>query len=150
MVETGTATIYTMIRDLTDEPLLRRLTSLIRTDEVGHYSHFFQHFRRYRDSERLRRTQILRTLWSRVAEAGDEDAWYAFRSIHATVAPGEDAEAAYRRYRVRAAERMRAHYPYGMAATMLLKPLALNRQFQRLAVPVVSAGAKQLFGAARH
>lgn len=150
VVETGTATIYTMIHDLTDEPVLRQLTSLIRTDEVGHYSHFFQHFKRYRTDERLRRTQILRTLWGRIAEIDDEDAWYAFRSVYNTTAPGADGASAYRHYRLRAHQRMREHYPYAMAATMLLKPLALNRRLQRLAVPVLSVGAKRLFRGAHH
>lgn len=150
VVETGTATFYTMIRELTDEPVLRQLTALIRTDEVSHYSHFFQHFKRYRDDERLRRAQILRALWGRIAEIDDEDAWYAFRSIYQMTTPGANAPAAYRHYRQRARERMRACYPYDMAATMLLKPLALNRQLQRLANPLLSIGAKRLFRGTRH
>ncbi len=150
VVETGTATIYTMIRDLTDEPVLRQLTSLIRTDEVSHYGHFFQHFKRYRDAEGLRRTQILRTLWGRIAEIDNEDAWYAFRSVCDTASPGTDAVAAYGEYRLHIHGRMQRHYPFDMAATMLLKPLALNRQLQRLAVPVLSVSAKRLIRSAPH
>ena len=146
VVETGTATIYTMVRDLTEEPVLRRLASLIRTDEVAHYSHFFQHFKRYRSSENLRRTQVLRTVWGRVGEIDDEDAWFAFRSISRTIDPGVDAARAYRQFRSRIRARLKAHYPYDMAATMLLKPLQLNRRVQRLAVPALAAGAKHLMG----
>ncbi len=150
VVETGTATIYTMIRDLTDEPVLRQLTALIRTDEVSHYGHFFQHFKRYRDVEGLRRTQILRTLWGRIAEIDNEDAWYAFRSVYNTTFPGTDAVAAYRDYRLHIHGQMRRHYPFDMAATMLLKPLALNRHLQKLSVPVLSGSAKRLIGARFH
>lgn len=150
VVETGTATFYTMIRELTDEPVLRQLTMLIRTDEVSHYSHFFQLFKRYRDDEGLRRMQILRALWGRVAEIDDEDIWYAFRSIYNMRTPGADVAAAYHHYRIRVLERMRVHYPYAMAATMLLKPMSLNRQLQRLAAPILTLGAKRLFRGARH
>jgi hypothetical protein len=150
VVETGTATFYTMIRDLTDEPVLRQLTTLIRTDEVSHYGHFFQHFKLYRDNEGLSRTQILHVMWGRVAEVDDEGVWYAFRSIYNMTMPGADAAAAYRHYRMRAHDRMRAYYPYAMAATMLLKPLALNRQLQRLATPILAIGAKQLFRGTRY
>ncbi|HEX8980150.1 MAG TPA: ferritin-like domain-containing protein [Parasulfuritortus sp.] len=150
VVETGTATIYTMIRDLTDEPVLRRLTDLIRTDEVSHYSYFFRHFKRYRADEGLGRVQVVRALWGRVSEIDDEDAWHAFRSVHHVAGHDNDTETAYRAYRQRVNERMRAYYPYGMAATMLLKPLALNPQLQRLAVPVLSAGARRLFRPGAH
>lgn len=145
VVETGTATVYTMIHNLTDEPVLRHLTKLIRTDEVGHYGHFFQHFKHYRNEERLSRREILSALWSRVSEVGDEDAWYAFRSIHNITSPDGDAAAEYNQYKLRAKESMRSHYPYAMAMTMMLKPLALNRHLQRLAVPVLSLGAKWQF-----
>jgi hypothetical protein len=149
VVETGTATIYAMIRDLTEEPVLRQLATLIRTDEVSHYGQFFKHFKRYRGDEGLSRTRILRALWSRLAEIDDEDVWYAFRSIYNLMAPGADIAAAYRHYRLRAHERMRACYPYDMAATMLLKPLALNWQLQRLATPILAIGARQLLRGTR-
>lgn len=145
VVETGTATFYTMIRDLTDEPVLRQLASLIRTDEVAHYVHFFQYFKRYRDEENLGRGRITRSLLGRVAEIDSEDAWFAFRSIYHVAADGTDAERAYHQYLQRAHDRMRVYYPFDMAVTMLLKPLALNRHLQRLAVPLISGAAKQLF-----
>lgn len=145
VVETGTATIYTMIRDLTDEPVLHKLADMIRTDEVSHYSYFFRHFKRYRDDEGLSRVKVARALWGRVSEIDDEDAWHAFHSVYHVANHGTDAETAYREYRLRVNDRMRAYYPYGMAATMLLKPLTLNPQVQRLAAPVLSAGAKRLF-----
>jgi len=145
VVETGTATFYTMIRDLTDEPVLRQLANLIRTDEVAHYGHFLQSFKRYRDEEGLGRMQILRALLGRVTEIDDEDAWIAFRSVYTMTRPGEDAVRAYQQYRLKARERMRALYPYDLASTMLLRPLGLNRRLIRMIVPVLSAAARQLF-----
>ncbi len=145
VVETGTATFYTMLHAATDEPVLRQITSHIRTDEVGHYGHFFQHFKRYRNDEGLGRLRILRTSLGRVAEFDSEDIWYAFRAIHEATAGKETTAAAYRGYRQRSRTRMHRHYPYAMASKMLLKPMALHQSLARLAVPVLASGGRHLF-----
>lgn len=150
VVETGTATFYTMIRDLTDEPVLRRLAALIRTDEVAHYSHFYSHFKRYREAEGLGRWPVLRSLAGRVAEFDSEDAWFAFRSVHAVTGGGTDARLAYDKYQQDALALMCAHYPFDMAAAMLLKPLALDHGVQRRFARWAAGAARQLMRLGSH
>ena len=45
VVETGTASLYRALNDITDEPVLKQLTSHIKSDEVRHFKHFYQHYR---------------------------------------------------------------------------------------------------------
>jgi hypothetical protein len=55
VVETGTATYYQTLRDLTDEPVLAELTEHIRTDEVQHYKHFYRYFKEINAERNLSR-----------------------------------------------------------------------------------------------
>jgi len=148
VVETGTASYYTVIQRASPEPVLRDLAARIRADEVRHYKYFYHYFRRYRESEPVSRPRVLRTLASRLREVDDEDAYLAMK--HVAHADPEHPAARFDRSDYRATRRqlmtlVRPHYPYEMAAKMILKPLRLNRYVQRAAVPVLSAGARYLF-----
>ena len=146
VVETGTATMYTLLGRLTDEPVLRLLTDHIRRDEVRHYGFFYHHFVSYQRDERPSRTAILRTLWSRVAEIDNEDAYYAFKHVFMMRHPSRTfTDSDYHDFRRRLLARARGEYPFHMAAKMVLKPLALGRHVQRAAVPLLTAGARHLF-----
>src|SRR6266446_6361672 len=68
VVETGTATFYRMMSELSREPVLKRLAAEISADEVRHYKHFYRYFQRYRSLEQPSRVAILRTLLNRAAE----------------------------------------------------------------------------------
>ena len=61
VVETGTASFYRMLSDLSPDPVLRRLAAEISSDEVRHYKHFHRYFRRYRQLERPSRFAVMRT-----------------------------------------------------------------------------------------
>ena len=58
VVETGTSTFYTALHNISDEPILRKLTGLIRQDEVSHYNHFRHFFEEYKQQEHIRRLDI--------------------------------------------------------------------------------------------
>jgi hypothetical protein len=47
VVETGAATLYRALSNVTDEPVLKRTASLIAADEVRYYKHFYRFFQRY-------------------------------------------------------------------------------------------------------
>ena len=53
MVEVGTSSYYTALREATDEPVLREICRNIARDEIRHYKLFYTHLARYREIERL-------------------------------------------------------------------------------------------------
>ncbi|WP_050469647.1 ferritin-like domain-containing protein [Herbaspirillum chlorophenolicum] len=81
VVETGTATYYRALARATDEPVLKQLAGLIANDEVNHYKHFYQYFRRYRTLEKIGRSRVLGTLGRRTLELKNEDADCAIRHV---------------------------------------------------------------------
>ena len=126
VVETGTASLYRALNDVTDEPVLKTLTNFIKSDEVRHYKHFYQHFRVYRDRERIGRYRIFRAVLKRVNEIKSEDSDIAMRHVFDRRYPelaGNHAE--FRRITSRAQGLLKRHLPAEMTVKMLLKPLDL-------------------------
>ena len=145
VVETGTASLYTMLSRLSQEPVLAGLFSLIRGDEVRHYRYFYHHFLKCQQREPPGHYAVARTLWRRVKEVDDEDAYYAFKHVYLERHPARRwHENAYRKFRRHYLALARRYYPYGMAVRMFVKPLGLNRRFQNLALPLLTAGAKRI------
>ncbi len=142
VVETGTSSLYTTLARASPEPVLAKLATLIRNDEAGHYSHFYRHFRQWAQAEGTGRLAVLRTVWARVAEVGQEDAYYAFKHVFQVREPDQEfTDARYRALRHHYAPLVRRHYPYRAAAYMYLKPLGLNPPLRRVSSPLLAAGA---------
>ena len=145
-VETGTATLYTMIYRLTREPVLDLLTANIRADEIRHYKYFYRYFLRYREQEHTRSWDVLRILWRRSVRIDNEDAYYAFKHVfqacHPHLSFHDDDYKAFRRHYLNVAKH---DYPLAMAVKMSLKPLALNRAFSHALKPLVIATLKALY-----
>ena len=78
VVETGTSSFYSAIRDATDEPVLKAIAGRIASDEFFHYQLFAKHFRRYQERTRLSTWSRLRIALGRMQEAEDEELGYAF------------------------------------------------------------------------
>ena len=140
VVETGTATFYRMLSEVSPDPVLKRLAAEISADEVRHYKHFYRYFLRYQALERPSRAAVMRTLWSRAAEVESEDAFYAFKALFAARKPG----VAFRRsdydaYRDSVVRLARHRFPHSMAVKMLLKPLGLNAMVSRAMLPAVTS-----------
>ncbi|HYA38140.1 MAG TPA: ferritin-like domain-containing protein [Candidatus Methylomirabilis sp.] len=145
VVETGTASLYTMLSRLSPEPVLAGLFSLIRGDEVRHYRYFYHYFLKYQQREPAGHHAVARTLWRRVKEVDDEDAYLAFKHVYLERHPARRLhEDAYRKFRRHYLALARLYYPYGMAVRMFVKPLGLNRRFQRFALPLLTAGVKRI------
>lgn len=84
VVETGTSSFYTALRDATAEPVLRAIAGRIAADEFAHYRLFARAAAR---GPRLPLRERLRIVATRFAEAGDDElgwAWFA-----ANVQPGQ-------------------------------------------------------------
>ena len=80
VVETGTSSFYSAIRDATDEPVLKAIASRIAADEFAHYRLFQTHFARYHAAAPLPLPTRLHVAATRFAEAEDDElgqAWFA-------------------------------------------------------------------------
>jgi hypothetical protein len=143
VVETGTASFYRMLSDLSPDPVLARLAAEISADEVRHYKHFHRYFRRYREIERPSRFAVFRTLLSRAAAVEAEDTFYAFRAVFRGSHPGVEFERAdFDAYRDDVLDLVRRHFPHGMAVKMLLKPLGMGPLVGRAMLPAVTQATR--------
>ncbi|MEX6724451.1 hypothetical protein [Parapedomonas caeni] len=78
IVETGTSSFYSAIRDATDEPVLKAVAGRIASDEFAHYQLFARHGRRYQQRQRLSVLTRLKIALGRVQEAEDDELGYAY------------------------------------------------------------------------
>ena len=146
VVETGTSTLYRAIRDAADDPVLREITNKIQHDEVQHFKHFFQAFRRYAGASSPGRFAVLKTLAARALEIRDSDSMCALRHIIDGCANVSDAEkqklldpkAMFKATQ----QRLRRHYPYDAAAKMLLAPLMLPPKTKVVASRTIATVAR--------
>lgn len=79
VVECGTSSFYSAIRDDTDEPVLRAICHRIAGDEFRHYKLFRQQYRRYSERHPLSALERVKVAAGRIFEAEDEElalAWY--------------------------------------------------------------------------
>ena len=114
MVETGTSSYYTALRDVTREPVLREIAKKIAQDEIRHYKLFSKHLARYLEQERLTRFERLKVALGRIVETEDEELAQAYRCANGM--PPGDLNEANRQYMGRAyAMYQRQHVENGIA-----------------------------------
>ena len=87
VVESGTSSFYSAIRDATDEPVLKEVCRRIAIDEFHHYQLFQKHLKHYTQGADLNRFQRLKIAVTRVNEAEDDEFAYAY--FAANVLPGD-------------------------------------------------------------
>lgn len=146
VVETGTASLYRALHEITDEPVLKQLTGHIKNDEVGHYKHFYQHYRLYRERGEFGRYKVFRAILRRVREIKSEDSDIALRHVFNQCYPqfrGNEVE--FRRVSDRAQGLLRRHIPVEMTVKMLLKPLDLPPGLQKALARPLARITKRLF-----
>nr|WP_295660478.1 ferritin-like domain-containing protein [Polymorphobacter sp.] len=96
VVETGTSSFYSAIRDATPEPVLQAIAQHIAADEFAHYRLFQMHFTRYHAAAPVPLRTRLVVAATRFSEAGDDElgwAWFA-----ANVLPHDRTAQYHRRY----------------------------------------------------
>lgn len=71
VVESGTSSLYSAIRDKTDEPVLKQLTARIAADEFAHYGLFYNQSKR--EAEQPSLFSKVKTAFGRLFEAGDDE-----------------------------------------------------------------------------
>ena len=78
VVESGTSSYYSALRDATSEPVLKQITALIASDEFRHYRLFFEAIGRYQPSEKRPVLDRIRVAFGRVHETEDDELAYAY------------------------------------------------------------------------
>lgn len=87
MVEIGTSSFYTAIKDATDEPLLKHICSKIAADELRHYKLFYTYFKHYQAKERLNFFRRFKVTMSRLLENQDDELPFAYYIANRETAP---------------------------------------------------------------
>jgi hypothetical protein len=146
VVETGTASLYRMLAESTHEPGLRRITTNIANQEIGHYKQFLRHFLRYRSREEMSVVAILRAVWAQVTAIAGIDAYLAFKHVYLSRNPGvEFTPSAYKAFRTACRKLSSRHFPHRMAVKMLLRLLPLPLTLERMIVPPLALSTRLLF-----
>jgi hypothetical protein len=124
IVEIGTSSYYTALKEAAAEPVLQEICRHIAADELRHYRLFYKNLDRCLAGERLGRLARLRVALRRVAESEDDELAYAYYAANEGDRPyerrrysGAYAGHAYRLYRPHHVER---------GVVMLLKAVGLT------------------------
>lgn len=82
MVEVGTTTYYSSLRDASDEPVFKEICHLIAVDEIHHYNLFYRALPKYLELDPLTKWERAKVAFSRAAEAEDEELLYAYAATN--------------------------------------------------------------------
>jgi len=93
VVETGTSSFYSAIRDAVDEPVLKQICKNIAADEFRHYKLFFTHMERYARESGVSKWERLKVAFTRFKEAEDDEIASAYHAGNAVAAPYDRAAA---------------------------------------------------------
>ncbi|HEV2185756.1 MAG TPA: ferritin-like domain-containing protein [Stellaceae bacterium] len=124
IVETGTSSYYTALREASTEPVLREICRHIAADELRHYRLFYKTLCAYQAREKLGRWSRLKIALGRLAESEDDELAYAYYAATETALP-YDRQRYARAYGARAFALYRAHHIERMVA-MVLKAVGLT------------------------
>lgn len=87
VVEIGTSSFYTAIKDTTHEPLLKQICSKIAADELRHYKLFYRHFQRYQEQEKLNFFKRFKVALGRLFENEDDELAFAYYTANSETGP---------------------------------------------------------------
>lgn len=124
VVEIGTSSYYTALREAAGEPVLREICRHIAADELRHYRLFYKNLDRYLAQDGIGRLGRLRVALGRVAESEDDELAYAYYAANETGLP-YDRSRCNRAYARRAYALYRPHH-VERGVAMLLKAAGLT------------------------
>ena len=84
IVETGTSSYYSALRDSVEEPVLKEICCNIAADEIRHYKLFSRQLTRCLEHERIGLWRRLRVALGRIAESEDDELAYAYYAANET------------------------------------------------------------------
>lgn len=93
VVEAGTSSFYTALRDATDEPVLKAICARIAQDEIRHYRMFSDHMERYLEVDRLSHSRRAWIAASRFIEVEDDELAFAYHCGNTVDEPYDRAAA---------------------------------------------------------
>ncbi len=125
IVETGTSSYYSALKDATEEPVLKEICRNIAADEFRHYKLFYTYLLRYLETEKIGPFGRFLAAASRIRESEDDELAYAY---YAANHPADDI---YERRRFTRAYRSRAYGLYRRrhierSIGMILKAIGLT------------------------
>ena len=130
IVETGTSSWYTAIKDGTAEPVLAEICRRIAADELRHYKLFYANLQRYLEAENITGWGRVRIAAGRLYETEDDELAYAYYAANVGALDGAgpyDRKRCSRAYAKRAYAFYRPHHvDRGMA--MIFKAVGLDPQ----------------------
>ena len=124
IVEVGTSSYYTALREAAAEPVLREICRHIAADELRHYRLFYKNLDRCLAREPIGRFARVRIALGRVAESEDDELAYAYYAANAGHLP-YDRQHYTRAYARRAYALYRPHH-IERGVAMLLKAVGLT------------------------
>jgi hypothetical protein len=125
IVETGTSSYYSALKDATDEPVLKQICTNIASDEFRHYKLFFDHLSRCLERDKLSKWGRLRVGWGRLAESEDDELAYAYFAANEADGAVYDRKRSMRAYARRAYPLYRPFH-VRRAMAMVLKAVGLS------------------------
>ena len=138
VVEVGTSTFYRCLYDYIEEPVLHRLLTNIKADEVRHFKRFRRYFLEYNTAEGHGPFDVARVIWHRTMEIRNEDSYIAFKHAFNTHNHSSDFhEAEWSRFCQWAKRWTHRYYPYRMAVEMLLSPLPAPNTLKKMMQPAL-------------
>src|SRR6516164_1204074 len=123
MVEVGTSSYYSALRDGVREPVLKEICRNIAADEIRHYKLFYKNLTRCLEHEKIGFLRRLRVAFGRIAEAEDDELAYAYYAANETAGP-YDRRRQSRAYARRALALYQEHHVRHMIA-MVFKAIGL-------------------------
>jgi rubrerythrin len=89
IVETGTSSYYSALRDAVEEPVLKEICRKIAADEIRHFKLFHQTLIRYLAVEQISLWHRLGVAVARLAESQDDELAYAYHAANEIPLPYE-------------------------------------------------------------
>ena len=78
IVETGTSSYYSALKDAVEEPVLKEVCRNIAADEFRHYKLFYTYLLRYLEAERIGSFGRFWAAASRIRESEDDELAFAY------------------------------------------------------------------------
>ena len=82
VVEVGTSSYYSALRDAVDEPVLKAICGRIAGDEIRHYKLFYSYLQRYQENERPSLWAKVKVVLGRIFEFDDDELCYAYHAAN--------------------------------------------------------------------
>jgi hypothetical protein len=127
IVETGTSSLYSALRDSTDEPVLRDICHRIAGDEFRHYKMFYTLMRALQTRQSLSLLRRILVAIARIREADDDELAFAWHAANESLDTPYDRTRCAHDYALRAFGNYQDQHAE-RAANMILKAIGLDPQ----------------------